>query len=71
MQKYEGSYVHGRNSDMPKNYKQDIVRREEGTTSPYTTAKVLELVLVVLVRLYACTLALALVLRVERRHTPQ
>ena len=49
MQKYEGSCVHGRNSDMPKNYKQDIVRREEGTTSPYTTPKVLQLVL-------ACTL---------------
>lgn len=49
MQKYEGSCVHGRNSDMPKNYKQDIVRREEGTTSPYTTPQVLQLVL-------ACTL---------------
>ncbi len=35
--------------DMPKNYKQDIVRREEGTTSPYTTPQVLQLVL-------ACTL---------------
>jgi hypothetical protein len=33
------------NSDMPKKWKQDIVRREEGTTSPYTTAKVMKAVL--------------------------